>query len=140
MFFFGKDLPLEMKNNNGFILRGLAAADSFQLREDLQGLYSNKLKFIEDDQPDPDSECTGMQVRLERVHPFTQKKRRRFRMPDNPQNDDPDNPDEISSTLDEQGKQYFPQEFKEYFEQNFKNQFFKTTRKRSTELEEAFLE
>ena len=61
-------------------------------------------------------------------------------MPDCPQNNDPENPNEISSTLDEQGKQYFPQEFKEYFEQNFKNQFYKTMRKKSTELEEAFLE
>ena len=37
-----------MKNKNGFVLRGLAAADTYQIRDDLQGLYNNKLTFIED--------------------------------------------------------------------------------------------
>lgn len=69
-------------------------------------------------------------MRIERVSPFTQKKRRKFRVQDC---------QEISPTLDERGKQYFPREFKEYFEQNFKNQFFKTERKESQELKESFL-
>ena len=71
VFFFGKDLPLEMKNRNGFILRGLAASDTFIIKDDLQGLYNNKLTFIEDHLPDPDIDCEGMKVRLERLNPFT---------------------------------------------------------------------
>ena len=80
--FFGASLPLEMKRKEGFIMRGLASQSTFQLMEDLEALYNGNIHFVNDDQPLPDTNCSGMQVRLEKVEPFTLNKRKRFRITD----------------------------------------------------------
>ena len=117
--FFGKDLPTELKKKGGFIMRGLASQNTFQLMEDMSALYNGRIDFVNDEDSLPSENCPKMKCMLQKVEPFTVRKRKRFRISDKV--------DDISPTVANK-KQRYPPEFKEYFEQNFKKQFFLTRR------------
>jgi len=109
-------------------MRGLASQSTFQLMEDLEALYNNKVSFVNDDEPMPDPNGR-LKIRLEKVEPFTINKRKKFRIGDKEKR--------ISQTLSN-NRQKYPPEFKEYFAQNFKKQFFKTSRVVNNQLKNSF--
>lgn len=87
------------------------------------------MTFVNDDDPIPKRDCQGTKIRLEKIEPFTMKKRKMYNIGPS---------DKISETLCNSQKGNYPREFKEYFEQNFKNQFFKTSRDLNKEMKQMF--
>jgi len=71
-----------MKRKDGFIMRGLASQSTFQLMEDLEALYKEKVSFVNDEEAMPDQNCNRFMIFLKKVDPFTINKRKKYRISD----------------------------------------------------------
>lgn len=76
-------MPHELKDKQGFILRGLASQNTFQLMDDLRALYRERnIKFVDDQNSIPDENCEIFTILLQKIEPFTVQKRKKFRVSD----------------------------------------------------------
>ena len=76
--FFGADFANEMKNSKGFILRGLKSQHILSLQSDIEALYKNNIKIKFEGDKLPEEDGPDMICYLEKIVPFTQKKRQLY--------------------------------------------------------------